>query len=134
MIIRKLDNILIEKGIYDEDPIIQDNLLEGLDSLSFIELIVAIETEFEIGISDEYLLLSFFNKKEKIIEIIKKMLNDGYKTVSDVVKANKCIGCLACIELCPHGKLQTNADILPTLISEWRKMGYSFGTLDELTG
>ena len=92
MIIKKLDNILIEKGIYDEDPIIQDNLLETLDSLSFIELIVAIETEFEIGISDEYLLLSNFNKKEKIIEIIKKMLNDSYKTVDDVVKANECIG------------------------------------------
>ena len=32
-----------------------------------------------------------------------------------------------------HPTSKTNADILPTLISEWRKMGYRFGTLDELT-
>ncbi len=32
-----------------------------------------------------------------------------------------------------HPTSKTNADILPTLISEWRKMGYTFGTLDELT-
>lgn len=32
-----------------------------------------------------------------------------------------------------HPTSCTNADIFPTLISEWRKMGYSFGTLDELT-
>ena len=32
-----------------------------------------------------------------------------------------------------HPTSATNAEILPTLISEWRKMGYTFGTLDELT-
>ena len=32
-----------------------------------------------------------------------------------------------------HPTSKTNADILPTLIKEWRKMEYSFGTLDELT-
>ena len=32
-----------------------------------------------------------------------------------------------------HPTSKTNADILPALISEWRKMGYSFGTLDDLT-
>ena len=32
-----------------------------------------------------------------------------------------------------HPTSKTNADILPTLITEWRKMGYSFGTLHELT-
>ena len=32
-----------------------------------------------------------------------------------------------------HPTSSTNAEILPTLISEWRKMGYTFGTLDELT-
>lgn len=32
-----------------------------------------------------------------------------------------------------HPNSSTNAEILPTLIAEWRKMGYSFGTLDELT-
>ena len=33
-----------------------------------------------------------------------------------------------------HPTSETNAAILDTLIKEWRKMGYRFGTLDELTG
>ena len=32
-----------------------------------------------------------------------------------------------------HPTSQTNAEILPDLIREWRSMGYSFGTLDQLT-
>ena len=32
-----------------------------------------------------------------------------------------------------HPTSKTNADILPTLIKEWRSMGYDFGTLDDLT-
>lgn len=31
-----------------------------------------------------------------------------------------------------HPTSATNAEILPTLIREWRRMGYTFGTLDEL--
>ncbi len=33
-----------------------------------------------------------------------------------------------------HPTSATNAEILPTLIKKWREMGYSFGTLDDLTG
>ena len=32
-----------------------------------------------------------------------------------------------------HPTSATNAEILPALIREWKKMGYRFGTLDELT-
>ena len=32
-----------------------------------------------------------------------------------------------------HPNSQTNAEILPELIDEWRALGYEFGTLDELT-
>lgn len=32
-----------------------------------------------------------------------------------------------------HPTSSTNVKILPTLIEKWREMGYSFGTLDELT-
>lgn len=32
-----------------------------------------------------------------------------------------------------HPTSDTNADIFPTLIREWKKMGYTFGTLDQLT-
>ncbi len=33
-----------------------------------------------------------------------------------------------------HPTSKTNADILSDLIKSWKEMGYSFGTLDELTG
>lgn len=33
-----------------------------------------------------------------------------------------------------HPTSATNAEILPELIREWKRMGYRFGTLDELTG
>lgn len=32
-----------------------------------------------------------------------------------------------------HPTSKTNVEILPKLIDEWRRMGYTFGTLDELT-
>lgn len=32
-----------------------------------------------------------------------------------------------------HPTSKTNADIFPTLIDRWKEMGYTFGTLDELT-
>ena len=32
-----------------------------------------------------------------------------------------------------HPTSKTNAEILPTLIKKWKEMGYTFGTLDELT-
>jgi len=32
-----------------------------------------------------------------------------------------------------HPTSATNAEILPTLIKEWRAQGYTFGTLDDLT-
>ena len=32
-----------------------------------------------------------------------------------------------------HPTSKTNVEILPRLIDEWRNMGYTFGTLDELT-
>ena len=33
-----------------------------------------------------------------------------------------------------HPTSKTNAEILPELIAKWREMGFTFGTLDELTG
>lgn len=44
----------------------------GLDSLKSIDIIVALENEFEIAIEDEDLLIDNFNTIEKIISLIKK--------------------------------------------------------------
>lgn len=66
-----------------------------MDSLRFIQLIVAIENEFNIGVPDEYLLLQYFKKKDEILRIIKEALLTELKNVNDVVENEQCIGCLA---------------------------------------
>ena len=83
------------------------------------------------------------------IEALKSVQNLGYKTIfwsfayddwdnhrqTDPQKAIKKVlenthnGAVMLF----HPTSKTNAEIFPTLIEEWKKMGYSFGTLDELT-
>jgi acyl carrier protein len=51
----------------------EDDLRDwGLDSLKSIDVIVALENEFNIAIEDEDLLIDNFNTIEKIIQLIKK--------------------------------------------------------------
>ncbi|BBH22589.1 hypothetical protein Back11_39340 [Paenibacillus baekrokdamisoli] len=50
------------------------NLMEhGLDSLTAIQLIVALEEEMGITFDDEYLLLENFETIEKIVMVIEKI-------------------------------------------------------------
>lgn len=113
MIKEKLDAVLDNNGIYDSDDELQNELLSNMDSLQFVQLVVSIENEFDIGISDEHLLFKNFNTKEKIIKIIEQAIVDEYKNVDDVVNSNMCIGCLACVPLCPHGDLDVIEDKYP---------------------
>ena len=92
MIEQRLNILLENNGLYDSDADLQEKLLSGMDSLMFIQLVVAIENEFNIGIPDEYLLLQYFRKKTEI--------------VNDIVEKELCIGCLACVQLCPHCDLE----------------------------
>jgi len=51
----------------------EDDLRDwGLDSLKSIDVIVALENEFDIAIEDEDLLVDNFNTIEKIINLVKK--------------------------------------------------------------
>ena len=51
----------------------EDDLRDwGLDSLNSIDVIVALESEFDIAIEDEDLLIDNFNTIEKIIKLVKK--------------------------------------------------------------
>jgi len=102
----RLNQLLEDNGLYDADLEIQEKLLSEMDSLRFIQLVVSIENEFNIGVPDEYLLLQYFRKKAEIIKIIEKAILAEFKNVNDVVENELCIGCLACIQLCPYGELE----------------------------
>lgn len=47
----------------------------GVDSITFIRIIVAIEEEFDLEIPDEYLLVSEMNTVSKIVDVISATLN-----------------------------------------------------------
>ncbi|WP_176543130.1 acyl carrier protein [Bacillus thuringiensis] len=55
-----------------EDLKLNDSILDELhiDSLKFIELVVELEQEFDIEISDEYLMAENFESISKIDELI----------------------------------------------------------------
>lgn len=106
MIEKRLNQLLEDNGLYDSDSEMQEKLLSEMDSLRFIQLVVAIENEFKIGIPDEYLLLQYFRKKDEIVKIIEETVSSEFKNVNDVVEREQCIGCLACIQLCPYGNLE----------------------------
>lgn len=50
---------------------------------------------------------------DKIIKIVEQAIIDEYRNVDDVVNSNMCIGCLACVQLCPHGELDIVQDKYP---------------------
>ena len=57
---------------------VDDSLISlGMDSLSFIRLITALEMKFDIEIDDKYLFIEAINTKNKIVEMIERtMKND----------------------------------------------------------
>lgn len=70
----KLNLIFEENGLYYDNSEEENNLLKEIDSMVFISLIVEIESVFNIGIPDDALILSNFQTKSQIIEIIYKLL------------------------------------------------------------
>lgn len=66
--------IFEENGLYYDNSEEGNNLLKEIDSMVFISLIVEIESVFNIGIPDDALILSNFQTKSQIIEIIYKLL------------------------------------------------------------
>lgn len=50
----------------------------GMDSITFIHVIVALEEEFNIEIPDEKLLISEMNTVSKIEDVISDVLNTKY--------------------------------------------------------
>lgn len=54
-----------------------DNLSDlGMDSVGFIQMIVAIEEEFECEIPDEKLLITEMDTVEKIIQVLEELYDE----------------------------------------------------------
>ncbi len=54
----------------------EDNLLElGIDSMTFIRLVVEIEDEFDIEIEDEEIILENFESFSSIVQLVERNLD-----------------------------------------------------------
>lgn len=66
-----IENCEIAPGQKDEDLVAL-----GMDSITFIRVIVALEEEFDIEIPDEKLLLTEMNTVSKMADVISAVLNN----------------------------------------------------------
>lgn len=62
----------IDPGIIEYVDLIDDF---GMDSISFISIVIEIETAFDIIVPDEMLLMENFRNVNRIVEIIEKEKN-----------------------------------------------------------
>lgn len=66
-----LENIELNEALLDSD------LTElGLDSLMFVQIIVALEDEFDLEIPDSKLMIGEMNTVSKIIEVLKESADE----------------------------------------------------------
>ena len=75
-----VNNAELSKG-FDEITNDEDLSLIGMNSITYIKIIVAIEDEFDIEINDEDLDYRMFGNINKISELIKEMLKESGKSV-----------------------------------------------------
>ena len=65
-----IETTAIQAGQLDDDL-----SQHGLDSITFIRIIVALEEEFDIEIADEYLLMTEMNTVSKITSVVSAALD-----------------------------------------------------------
>lgn len=92
MILEKIKNEVINL-IYDvfKDQGYETNIIEyvdlvddmGMDSITFISIIVELEEKFNITISDDVLLIDNFKKIDNIVDIVNKEILKGTKIDDD---------------------------------------------------
>ena len=76
----KLINENLELNVDAADIGADDSLVPlGMDSISFIKLIVAIEREFDIEVDDEYLLINRLDTKGKLNELLERVVKNVTK-------------------------------------------------------
>lgn len=76
LIIEKLDDNISLEDIHDTESLLEDGL--GLDSISLINLIVALESHFNIKFSEEDMLLENFSNLKSLSIIIEEKKNNPY--------------------------------------------------------
>lgn len=74
----KILNANIENIEITLKDIKEDLTLLGMDSLSFVRIVVLLEEEFECEIPDSKLLISEMNTGEKIFNLLQKLYEDNY--------------------------------------------------------
>ncbi len=82
----KKENILeIVNSVQDMEVTLEqcdDDLLElGLDSIKFIQIIVSLEEAFKCEIPDEKLLLTEMNSVNKMLEVLRLVVNESDKEI-----------------------------------------------------
>ena len=88
-LVKKIKDIVgrgLEKSDLDSISINEDLIPMGLSSITFVSVVVAVEEEFQITISNENLVLSKMNTINKMasvidFEISKKMENQTSATI-----------------------------------------------------
>ncbi len=70
-------NANIEHAEISEEKLDEDLSTLGMDSITFIKIIVAVEEEFECEIPDSQLLLGNMNTANKIRQVLKDIAPDA---------------------------------------------------------
>ena len=74
----RIINIILDSPLIQEH-IDSDLSTLGIDSITFIRLIVALEEAFEVEIPDEYLLMTQLNTVRKIQQVLSDLINPSAK-------------------------------------------------------
>lgn len=69
--------VVMTKAVLDRNgvEILDNGDLESMDSISFITMIVDLESEFNTSIPDEYLSVDYMCNLENLINVLKVLVN-----------------------------------------------------------
>lgn len=76
-------NANIEQAFLTSEQIDEDLSALGMDSITFIHVIVALEEAFDIEIPDEYLLITEMNTLSKMTEVISAVLDHQNNAIGE---------------------------------------------------
>lgn len=76
-------NANIEQAFLTSEQIDEDLSALGMDSITFIRVIVALEEAFDIEIPDEYLLITEMNTLSKMTDVISTVLDNQNNSIGE---------------------------------------------------
>lgn len=76
-------NANIEQAFLTSEQTEKDLSALGMDSITFIRTIVALEEEFDIEIPDEYLMLTEMNTMSRMADVISTMLDNQNNSIGE---------------------------------------------------